>query len=90
MTLTGGRPLARFSVLDLTTVRSGPTCTKILADFGADVLRVERPGGEGRERAAPMTGEHTREVPTTLGNDAASLDALVAEGVIEQHKGETK
>jgi crotonobetainyl-CoA:carnitine CoA-transferase CaiB-like acyl-CoA transferase len=45
-----GRPLARFSVLDLTTVRSGPTCTKILADFGADVVRVERPGGEGRER----------------------------------------
>jgi crotonobetainyl-CoA:carnitine CoA-transferase CaiB-like acyl-CoA transferase len=45
-----GRPLARFSVLDLTTVRSGPTCTRILADFGADVVRVERPGGEGRER----------------------------------------
>jgi len=47
---TASRPLARFSVLDLTTVRSGPTCTKILADFGADVIRVERPGGEGRER----------------------------------------
>jgi len=45
-----GRPLSRFSVVDLTTVRSGPTCTKILADFGASVLRVERPGGEGRER----------------------------------------
>ena len=37
-------------MVDLTTVRSGPTCTKILADFGAAVLRVERPGGEGRER----------------------------------------
>lgn len=37
-------------MVDLTTVRSGPTCTKILADFGADVLRIERPGGEGRER----------------------------------------
>ena len=47
---TASRPLARFSVLDLTTVRSGPTCTKFLADFGADVIRVERPGGEGRER----------------------------------------
>jgi len=45
-----GRPLARFSVVDLSTVRSGPTCTKILADFGASVLRVERPGGEGHER----------------------------------------
>jgi crotonobetainyl-CoA:carnitine CoA-transferase CaiB-like acyl-CoA transferase len=50
VTQPSARPLARFSVLDLTTVRSGPTCTKILADFGADVLRVERPGGEGRER----------------------------------------
>lgn len=37
-------------MVDLTTVRSGPTCTKILADFGASVLRVERPGGEAQER----------------------------------------
>ena len=44
------RALSRFSVVDLTTVRSGPTCTKILADFGATVLRVERPGGESQER----------------------------------------
>ena len=44
------RALSRFFVLDLTTVRSGPTCTKILADFGATVLRVERPGGESQER----------------------------------------
>jgi len=50
VTPSDGRPLARFSVLDLTTVRSGPTCTKILADFGADVVRVERPGGEGQGR----------------------------------------
>jgi crotonobetainyl-CoA:carnitine CoA-transferase CaiB-like acyl-CoA transferase len=48
--VTDGRPLERFSVVDLTSVRSGPTCTKILADFGATVVRVERPGGEGRER----------------------------------------
>jgi crotonobetainyl-CoA:carnitine CoA-transferase CaiB-like acyl-CoA transferase len=41
------------------------------------------------ERAAPMTGEHTREVLGTLGYDAATLDALLAEGVIEQYKGET-
>jgi crotonobetainyl-CoA:carnitine CoA-transferase CaiB-like acyl-CoA transferase len=44
------RALARFSVVDLTAVRSGPTCTKILADFGASVLRVERLEGELQER----------------------------------------
>lgn len=43
--------LQRFRVIDLTTVRSGPTCTKVLADFGAEVLRVERPGESGRDRA---------------------------------------
>jgi formyl-CoA transferase len=41
------------------------------------------------ERAAPMTGEHTRAVLTDLGYDTAALDALLAEGVIEEHKGET-
>ena len=41
------------------------------------------------ERAAPMTGEHTREVLASLGYDAPTLDGLLADGVIEQHKGET-
>jgi crotonobetainyl-CoA:carnitine CoA-transferase CaiB-like acyl-CoA transferase len=36
-----------------------------------------------------MTGEHTREILTALGYDAATLDALQADGVIEQYKGET-
>ena len=31
-------PLARFRVLDLTRVRSGPTCVKVFADWGADVV----------------------------------------------------
>jgi formyl-CoA transferase len=42
--------LSDVTVIDLTTVRSGPTCTKILADFGADVVRVERPGESDRGR----------------------------------------
>ncbi|MDF2233762.1 CaiB/BaiF CoA-transferase family protein [Albimonas sp. CAU 1670] len=36
-------PLARFRILDLTRIRSGPTCVKQFADWGADVIRIEPP-----------------------------------------------
>ena len=39
--------LSRFVVLDLTRVRSGPTCVRQLADFGADVIKIEpTPGSD--------------------------------------------
>ena len=38
-----GQALARFKVLDLTRYRAGPTAARQLADWGADVIKVEMP-----------------------------------------------
>ncbi|HEY8613525.1 MAG TPA: CoA transferase [Roseomonas sp.] len=46
--------LSRFTVLDLTRVRSGPTCVRQLADWGAKVIKIEMP--EGLDQGDPMGG----------------------------------
>ncbi|MBI1245616.1 MAG: CoA transferase [Alphaproteobacteria bacterium] len=46
--------LQRFTVLDLTRVRSGPTCVRQLADWGANVIKIEMP--EHLEEGDPMGG----------------------------------
>ena len=48
--------LARFKVLDLTRVRAGPTAVRQLADWGAQVIKVEAPPSPGEGLGGPRHG----------------------------------
>jgi crotonobetainyl-CoA:carnitine CoA-transferase CaiB-like acyl-CoA transferase len=55
-------------VLDLTQIMAGPFCTMLLADMGAEVIKVERPGGDDSRRLGPpwVKGRRTSRAPAAI------------------------
>jgi len=78
-----GRPLEGISVLDLSQVVSGPICGRILADLGADVVKLEPPDGDVIRYLRPKVGVDPVSVYFTwanAGERAVSLDLRTARG----------
>ncbi len=76
-------PLAGVRVLEATTTWAGPMCAAVLADLGADVIKVELPGGEvGRHLSPLLPGTRTSFVHATVNRNKRSLtlDVRRAEG----------
>lgn len=80
------RPLEGLRVVDLTQVVSGAVTTMLMADFGAEVLKVEPPGGEPYRRSGlPLEGEGERTNLNILrwsrGKKSVVIDLKTDEGV---------
>ena len=76
-------PLAGVRIADLSRVLAGPYCTMVLADLGADVVKVERPegGDETRSWGPPFAGgEAAYYLSVNRGKRSCALDLSQPEG----------
>lgn len=80
--------LSGLKVLDLTRVRAGPTCCRVLADFGADVIKIEAPAGvdpnaniSGARHGYDMLNLHRNKRSLTLNLKEEDGRALLMEMV---------
>ena len=81
------KPLQGVKVLDLSRVLAGPWCTQLLADLGADVIKIERPGAgdDTRHWGPPWHGEGNKRVAAYFlsanrGKRSAAIDFAQPEG----------
>jgi crotonobetainyl-CoA:carnitine CoA-transferase CaiB-like acyl-CoA transferase len=95
--------LSHLRVLDLTRVRAGPTCCRILADFGADVIKIEAPPGvdpnegiSGARHGYDMINLHRNKRSMTLNlKESAGRDVFMrmvksADVVVENFRPDVK
>ncbi|MGB0112119.1 MAG: CoA transferase, partial [Ilumatobacteraceae bacterium] len=80
-TETADRPLTGVRVLDLSRVLSGPHCARMLADMGADVIKVEPPSGDLTRFSTPRrNGMASYFVQQNVGKRNVSIDLASPEG----------
>ena len=82
MTETNARPLHGLRILDFSTTIAGPHCSRLLADMGADVIKIESPEGDlMRSRPVQRNGASTMFGQLNAGKRSIVLDLKRPEAV---------